>query len=62
MYQVSGTRRVRCISFESSGLPLAVRLPATTQLLEPTAQFSQLGISPEGQHRGWIFRRVPCGL
>ena len=45
MYQMSGTRRVKCMSFESSGLPLAVWLPAITQLFDPTAQPSQ-GASP----------------
>src|SRR5580698_7378259 len=43
MYQVSGSRRVRCISFARSGLPEAVCEPAITQLLEPDAQPGQVG-------------------
>jgi hypothetical protein len=33
-----GLGEPRCISFESSGLPLAVWRPATTQLFDPGAQ------------------------
>ena len=43
MYQMFGTVRPRCMSLESRGLPLAVCLPAITQLLEPGAQPSQSG-------------------
>src|SRR4249920_2706858 len=35
-YQVDGRRVPRCGSLASSGLPLAVRVPSTTQLLEPS--------------------------
>src|SRR5436190_14450259 len=34
-YHVDGSRVPRCGSFASSGLPLAVSVPSTTQLLEP---------------------------
>src|SRR5215831_8089286 len=40
MYQMFGSLRPRCMSFESKGLPLAVCVPEITQLLEP-------GIQPE---------------
>src|SRR6185436_181379 len=34
-YHVDGSRAPRCGSLASIGLPLAVRVPSTTQLLEP---------------------------
>src|SRR6059036_3855173 len=36
-YQVDGSRALRCGSFASIGLPLAVSVPSTTQLFEPSA-------------------------
>src|SRR5882672_12405138 len=36
-YQSAGACNPRCGSLASSGLPLSLRDPATTQLLEPTA-------------------------
>ena len=41
MYQMLGSVSPRCMSFESSGLPLAVCLPAITQLFEPQTHPSQ---------------------
>src|ERR1039458_3269228 len=35
MYQIPGSEYSRCISFESSGLPDAVWLPAMAQALDP---------------------------
>ena len=35
-YHNAGVLSFRCGSFASNGLPVVVRLPATTQLLEPT--------------------------
>src|SRR5580658_8068307 len=43
MYQMPGTLGARCISFDKSGLPLAVCVPAITQLFDPYAQLSQVG-------------------
>src|SRR5579863_3064605 len=43
MYQMLGSLRERCMSFDSSGFPLAVCWPAITQLFEPAAQPSQSG-------------------
>ena len=37
-YQIEGIWMPRCMSLASSGLPLAVRLPDTTQLFEPTPE------------------------
>src|ERR1700744_6766052 len=37
-YQMSGTRRLRCISFETSGFPDAECAPDTAQLFEPARQ------------------------
>src|ERR1700722_7052765 len=42
-YQVPGTPRLRCMSFERSGLPEAVWVPETAQLPEPALQPSQRG-------------------
>src|SRR5271168_5267249 len=39
-----GTLWARCMSFERSGLPVAVWVPETTQLLEPAMQPSQMGL------------------
>ena len=38
MYQMLGSVKLRCMSFESKGFPLAVCVPAMTQLLEPGTQ------------------------
>src|SRR5262249_10497215 len=49
MYQMLGTLRPRCMSFESSGFPVAVCAPEMTQLLEPGVQpehESSLGLVP----------------
>ena len=35
MYQMPGIDMARCMSFESSGLPEAVRLPAIAHAFEP---------------------------
>src|SRR4051812_46584396 len=35
-YHVDGNRALRCGSLASSGLPLAVMVPSTTQLFEPS--------------------------
>src|SRR5580692_1893536 len=43
MNQMFGSVKPRCISFDNSGFPLAVWLPAITQLFEPDAHFSQSG-------------------
>ena len=43
MYQIFGSVSGRCISFESSGLPLAVCVPAMTQLFDPGVQLAQAG-------------------
>src|SRR3954454_5909489 len=42
-YQIPGTECIRCMSFERSGFPEAVREPEMTQLLEPAMQDSQGG-------------------
>src|SRR5438874_10905400 len=39
-YQVDGSRALRCGSFASIGLPLAVSVPSTTQLFEPSASLA----------------------
>src|SRR5882757_7568211 len=44
-YQMPGTLWLRCMSFDSSGLPVAVRVPETAELLEPARQLSQRGAS-----------------
>src|SRR5712692_2212359 len=36
-YQVDGSRALKCGSLASIGLPLAVSVPSTTQLFEPSA-------------------------
>jgi hypothetical protein len=44
-YHTGGAVRPRCGSFASSGLPLALRLPLTTQLFDPAPSGSQSGSS-----------------
>ena len=62
MYQMFGSVRPRCMSFESSGLPLAVCLPAITQLFEPAAQPSQAGRpSSASSARGSIRQALAAG-
>ena len=41
VYQMSGTLSERCMSLDTSGLPDAVRVPLTAQLLEPDLQSAQ---------------------
>jgi len=50
----SETVRLRCISFESSGFPLAVCFPSTNPVVRPAAHSSQLGSPNKAQHRARI--------
>ena len=60
MYQMSGTVRPRCISFESSGFPLAVWRPSMTQLFEPGAQPSHVGSPSSASNARAVLHQTEC--
>ena len=51
-YQVEGSRVLRCGSLASSGLPLAVSVPSTTQLFDPSASVTVPPTQEDRERRG----------